>query len=75
MLYVAFDKLTLSMLVNSLEYDNNFSHGEWNDDFRNNFNPPNIPPKEKSPFKEPNLLLEIHLLLPLLHIILLLLLI
>jgi len=32
--HVALEKLTWSMLVNNLGYDNNFEYREWNDEFR-----------------------------------------
>ena len=46
-LSLALEKLTWSILVNSLGYDNNFDYKEWNDEFRNNFTPPPLTlPKE-----------------------------
>ena len=47
--HVALEKLTWSMLVNSLGYDNNFEYREWNDEFRKKYVPPPLtPPKESS---------------------------
>ena len=40
------------MCSNIVSYiSNNFNYGEWNDDFRNNFNPPHTPTEKKSPYK------------------------
>ena len=82
--HVALQKLTWSMLVNSLGYDNDFDCREWNDDFRSNFNPfLHTPPNENRFIKkiyhlqtlhrllsETNFLQAIHLIYLLLHIIL-----
>ena len=47
--HVALEKLTWSMLVNSLGYNNNFEYKEWNYEFRKNYIPPPItPPKEST---------------------------
>ena len=48
-LSIALEKLTWSILVNSLGYDNNFDYKEWNDEIRNNFTPlPLTLPKKQS---------------------------
>ena len=49
LMHVALEKLTWSMLVNSLGYNNNFEYREWNDEFRKKYAPPPLtPPKESS---------------------------
>ena len=45
--HVALEKLTWSMLVNSLGYNNNFEYREWNDAFRKKYIPPPITPPKK----------------------------